>query len=243
MKTSSLMRRLIAAIMLFAFVASVALGGAARAASSTPGAQTPAAANPCATSTLATPAAGSPTAGAAASQDFDLLFMDMMIPHHKSAVAMAQVALVRGEHQEIRDLAQQIISSQQAEIAQMQAWRDAWYPGTPTMSTEQMNQRMGVLMGTSTAEAGQSGAMAQMMNPAAEQQALCRASGPFDQAFLQLMIPHHKSAVAMARVALQQATHPEIKTLAQAIIASQQQEIAQMQGWLMTWYSATPTSA
>ena len=41
--------------------------------------------------------------------NFDLMFIDTMIPHHEAAIAMAQAALTRGEHPEIRDLAQEII--------------------------------------------------------------------------------------------------------------------------------------
>lgn len=243
MKTSSV-RRLLAAALFMAFSASMALEGGARAATGTPTATNPnAGSSPCVAMAAGTPTAATPAASPAASEAFDLLFIDMMIPHHKSAVAMAQIALVRGEHQEVRSLAQQIISSQQDEIAQMQAWRDAWFPGAATMPMDQMNRTMDSLMGTPSAGAGRVSGMATMMNPAAEAAALCNATGSFDQAFLQMMIPHHQSAVAMAQVALRRAMHPEIKTLAQAIIASQQKEIGQMQGWLTAWHGATPPAA
>lgn len=50
-----------------------------------------------------------------------------MIPHHESAVVMAKDALQKSQRPEIRKLAQDIISSQQKEIEQMQQWRKAWY--------------------------------------------------------------------------------------------------------------------
>lgn len=61
-------------------------------------------------------------------QPFDLRFIDSMIPHHEDAIVMAQEALAQSEHEEIEQLAQQIIDAQQAEIQQLQEWRAAWYP-------------------------------------------------------------------------------------------------------------------
>jgi uncharacterized protein (DUF305 family) len=58
---------------------------------------------------------------------FDRAFIDAMIPHHQSAIDAAQLAQARAVHQEIKDLARAIISAQQSEIDQMQAWRLAWY--------------------------------------------------------------------------------------------------------------------
>src|SRR5829696_7107712 len=126
----------------------------------TPAADT-AANDPCVA--VATPAAGMPQAGmmmgtpamgagdmAAMMGQFDLMFIDMMTPHHASAVAMAQVAQTRAEHPELRMLAEQIIESQSAEIAQMQAWRDEWFPDAPAMPVmpmEQMMVMMGEMMG------------------------------------------------------------------------------------------------
>jgi len=57
------------------------------------------------------------------------------------------------------------------------------------------------------------------------------ANADFDRMFLQMMIPHHESAIAMAQQALAQAEHPEIKTLAQNIVTTQHAEIAEMRGY------------
>ncbi len=58
----------------------------------------------------------------------------------------------------------------------------------------------------------------------------------FDRAFINGMIVHHEGAVAMAELALKSAKHPEIKTMANAIISAQTSEIVQMKTWLKDWY-------
>lgn len=60
---------------------------------------------------------------------FDKAFIDAMIPHHQSAIDMAQEAMTQAKHREIKDLAVKIIAAQQAEIDQMETWRETWYPG------------------------------------------------------------------------------------------------------------------
>lgn len=63
----------------------------------------------------------------AADDQFDLRFLNAMIPHHEGAVVMAQDALSKSKRPEIQKLAQEIITSQKAEIQQMQQWKQAWY--------------------------------------------------------------------------------------------------------------------
>jgi uncharacterized protein (DUF305 family) len=59
-------------------------------------------------------------------KDFDIHFIDMMIPHHEGAVEMARELLRKGEHAELKTMANEIIREQEAEIRQMQAWKAEW---------------------------------------------------------------------------------------------------------------------
>jgi uncharacterized protein (DUF305 family) len=63
-----------------------------------------------------------------------------------------------------------------------------------------------------------------------------KTGSDFDKAFLTEMIVHHQGAVDMAELALTSAKNKEIKDLAGNIIASQNTEIANMKGWLQSWY-------
>lgn len=67
------------------------------------------------------------------------------------------------------------------------------------------------------------------------------ASGevPFDQAFIDAMIPHHREAIEMANAAQTRGlTQPELEQIASDIISSQQREIDQMLGWREAWFGS-----
>lgn len=57
---------------------------------------------------------------------YEVRFINAMVPHHESAIMMSQMALLRSQRPEIRQLAEAIIKAQTAEIAQMKQWRAAW---------------------------------------------------------------------------------------------------------------------
>jgi len=145
----------------------------------------------------------------------DRAFIDAMVPHHQGAVEMAEVALDNAEHQEIRDLAEDIVTAQEAEIEELKDIKQRQF-GTSEVPREMSSEEM-EMMG--------------MTDPQklADQR-------PFDRAFIDAMIPHHESAIEMAQVAYRQSDNPKIKTLAQGIIEAQIREIAQMKGWRQQWY-------
>ncbi|GII56500.1 lipoprotein [Planotetraspora thailandica] len=62
-----------------------------------------------------------------------------------------------------------------------------------------------------------------------------------DVKFSQMMIPHHRQAVEMAKLAEAQASRPEVKDLAQRIEAAQAPEIQTMSGWLRSWGVQVPS--
>lgn len=153
---------------------------------------------------------------------FDQLYIDMMIPHHESIIALAEAALPRLTDPRLITMAENIISAQTTENEQMSAWREAWYGSSDVnMSEASMNAML---------EAMPVGTMDEMMHemdPAAQVASFCAAENP-DLAFIDQAIPHHQMAVDVSKIALEKAEHPEIKTTAEDVIAAQQAEIDQL---------------
>lgn len=163
--------------------------------------------------------------------DFDGRFIDMMVPHHQGAVAMAEVALERADHPEIIEMANAILSTQQDEITQMKGWKQEWYGSSDTPSMSEMPSLHDM---PGMGEAGHG------MDMQDEVDVLKNAAEPFDLAFIDAMIPHHQSAIDAAQLALEESSRAEIKEMAQAIMDAQQKEIDQMMAWRQSWYPDAP---
>lgn len=178
-----------------------------------------------------TPIQSMPTMSSGDAMSLDKQFIDMMVPHHQAAVAMAEVALARAEHAEIKGRANDIISAQNGEISQLKDWRKTWFGSdqTPGMNA------MPMLPGMEMPGMGTGGSMGSTTDMTGDVTAL-KTANPFDKAFIDAMTAHHQTAIAAARVAAAQATKPEIKALAGQIIAAQQAEIDKMAAWLADWY-------
>ena len=152
----------------------------------------------------------------AASQPYDLQFMDTMTAHHQGAVKMAKMVDGKTQNPEIKKFAAQIIADQEKEIAQMKDWREKWFAGKPTA----MNMEMPGMMDSMKMD------MAKLSNSKDKE---------FDLAFIDMMTPHHVGAVTMAKEALQKSEKAEIKTLAGQIIKAQEAEIKMMSEWKTKW--------
>lgn len=64
----------------------------------------------------------------AAKDDFDRVFLRMMIPHHASAIMMADEVMRSEPRSAILTLANEIVVAQAKEVGEMQRWREQWYP-------------------------------------------------------------------------------------------------------------------
>lgn len=150
---------------------------------------------------------------------YDKAFLANMIAHHQGAVDMAKLAQTNAKHAELKSMADDIVSAQEAEIAEMTKWQSSW--GYPSTSADNMQDHsamgmMDEMSGMMTALEGKTG-------------------DEFDKAFLEQMIMHHQSAIDMAAPADTNASRQEVKTLASEIVAAQTLEIKQMKQWQSDW--------
>jgi uncharacterized protein (DUF305 family) len=141
----------------------------------------------------------------------DIMFAQMMIPHHQQAVDMSELAIENAVDPEVRALAEQIRNAQAPEIELMESWLD----------------EAGVRMSMGEHGMGMGGMLSED-----EMTALENATGAeFERLYLEGMIEHHEGAIQMAQMILD-SENPEVKELGEAIVESQTAEIEQMKEML-----------
>jgi uncharacterized protein (DUF305 family) len=138
----------------------------------------------------------------------EIMFAQMMIPHHEQAVIMSELALSNTTTPEIVALATAIRDAQAPEIIQMQSWID----GKSESHMHDMEMG-GMLTDAELAE------LASLKGAA------------FDQKFLTAMIAHHEGALDMVDM-INDSSNSEVKTLAANIVTSQSAEIEAMKALL-----------
>lgn len=167
--------------------------------------------------------------GASSAASLDQQYIDMMVPHHESAIAMAELATVRSQRAELQEYAAAIIAAQSIEIVQLRSWRKEWFGSeeTPPMSA------MPMLQGMSAGMPGHdmSGGTMDMEQDIRD----LEGASDFDRAFLEAMIAHHEMAVEASGIAVAGEVRAEIKALAEGVIEDQRAEIQQMEAWLASW--------
>ncbi len=142
----------------------------------------------------------------------DVAFAQGMIPHHRQAVEMAELAPRRAQSAELKKLAEQIKQAQGPEIRTLTGWLTSWGEDLPTG-------------GGGHSMHGDGGGMMTEAEMADLENASAKA---FDTAFMELMIKHHEGAVAMAKTEQADGAYAPAKKMADAIVTSQSDEIERM---------------
>jgi uncharacterized protein (DUF305 family) len=140
----------------------------------------------------------------------DIMFAQMMIPHHQQAIDMSALAESRALSPEVRALALKISAEQGPEIEQMRSWLKA--ANAPTEMGHQMSMD-GMLSET-------------------ELERLTNARGEeFDELFILGMIAHHEGAIEMAQMVVD-SKNLEARELGTIIVKIQTLEIAELKALL-----------
>ena len=151
--------------------------------------------------------AGSSTSAEADYNDADIAFASAMIPHHESAITMAQMAQDRAADGRVKELALRIEAAQGPEIETMSGWLTDWGAAASSSDTDDGMGHGGM----------DDGGMGEM------------SGAEFDRMFLTMMIEHHRSAVQMAQTEAASGQNTDAIALAESIRDSQTAEIAEMQ--------------
>ena len=140
----------------------------------------------------------------------DVMFAQMMIPHHEQAIELADMALdpTLMASEQVKTLASQIKSAQDPEIDLMTQWLTDWDQPLMDMSEEHDMSMDGMLSVDEIA------ALGQLMGE------------EFDRAWATAMIAHHKGAIKMAETVKDDGQSTLVPDLANLIMQEQQSEIA-----------------
>lgn len=157
--------------------------------------------------------ATAPATSATADPD-DVMFAQMMIPHHSQAVQMADQALTRQDlSPEFRTLVEGIKAAQDPEIVVMTGWLKDWGLSETIADSADLSH-------------------AHHMDGMQSEEDLAEAEkltgADYERQWMTMMIDHHEGAISMAE-AVRYSKNPDVAELAAAIIAAQESEIALMQ--------------
>lgn len=161
----------------------------------------------------ASPSTEDPTGSASEAGAADVMFAQMMVPHHEQAIEMADALLAKdGTSPELVDLAERIKAAQGPEIETLTGWLEAW--GAEPAADGHAGTGDGTGDGMMTAD---------------DMQALDDAQGAdAERLFLEQMVVHHEGAVEMAQAEVSDGEDADAVAMAQAIVDTQTDEIQQM---------------
>ena len=161
------------------------------------------------------PSSAQAGADSTAHNDADVMFAQMMIPHHTQAVEMSDILLAKQNvDSRVVQLATEIKAAQAPEIAQMQGWLTSW--GSPAMAPMNHHSMQGMVS-------------------AQDIETLRNADGPAAaKLYVTQMIAHHEGAIAMAQDEIAKGQYGPAVELSHAIVDTQQHEIDTMKSMLGT---------
>lgn len=135
-------------------------------------------------------------------------FLTGMVHHHGTAIEMAEIAQERGQSEFVTGLADDIVSTQEQEIGEMEAIHERLIGGELEPDPAAHDG-----LGLSAEAAG--------MTHSPETNEMLEMAMPFDRAFVDEMTPHHTGAVKMANVVLESTEDEELRTLADGPLSLQ----------------------
>jgi uncharacterized protein (DUF305 family) len=149
----------------------------------------------------------------AASDRTDVWFMQHMVPHLRQTTSILELARERGTRPEVARLADTMDRQGQAHLAQLQSWLDD-RGLAPHIHSHQPADRRG----------------------ASDLERLSRVRGPrFDHAFVEVMTARHRAGGRLAGAEARDGGVPEVRQLAQQILAQQEAQIITMTSWMRAW--------
>jgi uncharacterized protein (DUF305 family) len=143
-------------------------------------------------------------------------FAHMMMAHHQGAVDMSEIELRDGRDATLSSMAQKIIADQKKEIADLDKVAERLDGGGKNYTPKDPSDKF-------QAQLDQS--MKTMMKP-------MTPSGDVNMDYAMMMVEHHRSAVQMAQAEVAMGKDPELKKMAQQMIAAQTKEIQQFNDWM-----------
>lgn len=159
----------------------------------------------------ATPDSNQPTA----SDQADILFMQHMVPHLLQTTSIVDLARDRITRPELARLADSIDRQGQAHLQQLQGWLNE-RGLAPYDPQQDPNSRK-----------------------ASDLERLARIRGArFDLEFLRVMTARHRVGGKLAATEVREGSLPEVRELAQQLLAEQQDQIGKMQAWRRAWAKA-----
>jgi uncharacterized protein (DUF305 family) len=145
--------------------------------------------------------------------DFDVDFANIMLLHHQMAIDMSKILVKKGKDATIKNIANGIIAVQETEISEMRFFIQNNKPvknSQPVLEIQTLDSEMKAMMDKMNA---------------------VPMTDNIDKDYVAMMIPHHESAVSMAKNQILFGKNDGLKALAKTIIKNQNIEIEAFKSW------------